>query len=358
VSIGNLPIWLNLVIFAISGAVIWWAGTKLEHYANLLSTRTGMGRAFVGVLLLAAATSLPELATTITAVVVLNDATLAANNLLGGVAMQTGLLVIADVARRDRIRPLTSFRPEFQLLIQGVGVLLLISIVAAGVSAGGKPALFSVSSWLLLLLPAYVGVMYLVYVHRHRPRWLPANSEYVDDDASPENSTNTKQDEPNDRAQRSLSRLWLLFGAFSLVVLIGGWFATHAAEAVAKQSGLGSAFIGATLLAVATSLPELSTTLSATRRGHYSVAMSNVFGSNAFDITLLVLADALFRNGTILAETESSMVFVAMIGATMTCVYVLGMLERADRTVLGIGWDSAIALVVYLSGMGILYTMK
>jgi cation:H+ antiporter len=356
------PSWVILVVFAISSGAIWWAGTRLEHYADVLSRLTGMGHAFTGVLLLAAATSLPELATTITAVAVLNDATLAVNNLLGGVAMQTALLVVADVIKRDRGRPLTSFEPQFQLLVQGVGLTLLICIVVAGASAEGKPAISSISGWLILMVLAYVGLMYLVYLHRNRPRWQPRTAELQDAEEPPEletarNAGGDPEGASNER-RPSRRRVWLLFAAFSSIVLVGGWFATHSAESIAQRSGLGSAFIGATLLALATSLPELSTTTSAVRRRHYSMAISNIFGSNAFDVTLLVLADALSRDGTILAHAEKSMIFVALVGAAMTCVYVLGILERADRTVLGIGWDSALALVLYVGGMAVLYTMR
>jgi cation:H+ antiporter len=88
------------------------------------------------------------------------------------------------------------------------------------------------------------------------------------------------------------------------------------------------------------------------------MATSNVFGSNAFDVTLLVPADALSRDGTLLAHAGNPMISVALVGAAMTCFYVLGILERADRTVLGIGWDSALALVLYVGGMAVLYTKR
>lgn len=100
----SLPLWANAVVFAIAGALIWWAGTRLERYTDEISDRTGIGQAFGGMLLLAVATSLPELVTTITAVAVLNNPTLAVHNLLGGVALQTGVLAIADATKRKRER--------------------------------------------------------------------------------------------------------------------------------------------------------------------------------------------------------------------------------------------------------------
>lgn len=102
----SLPLWLNAVLFLPAAAAIWWAGVRLERYADVIAQRTGLGQAFTGMLLLAAATSLPEVATTITAVAVLGNPTLAVHNLLGGVALQTGLLVVADLAIAGEMSPI------------------------------------------------------------------------------------------------------------------------------------------------------------------------------------------------------------------------------------------------------------
>ena len=135
---------LNGIIFAFSAALIWLAGTFLEKYADIISDRTGLGQAFTGVVLLSTATSLPEVATTITAVALLNNPTLAVYNLLGGVALQTAILAIADRAKH-RTGPLTYFRPRFVLLIQGVGLLMLLQLTIAGITAHGLPTVFSIT---------------------------------------------------------------------------------------------------------------------------------------------------------------------------------------------------------------------
>ena len=99
-SFNAYPLWINAMVYALSAGVIWWAGTRLERYADAISERTGLGRAFTGMLLLATATSLPEVATTVTAVVFVNNPILAVYNLLGGVALQTAVLVAADWTKR------------------------------------------------------------------------------------------------------------------------------------------------------------------------------------------------------------------------------------------------------------------
>ena len=171
-SFDSYPLWVNGFIFLFAAGTIWWAGTRLERYADAISDRTGLGQAFTGMMLLAAATSLPELATTVTAVVLLNNPTLAVCNLLGGVALQTGILVAADWAMRER-GALTYFTPRFILLIEVVGLLFLLQLTVAAISARGFPSIAAVSVWSVLIFVVYLGFMYLVYRSRGQPRWTP-----------------------------------------------------------------------------------------------------------------------------------------------------------------------------------------
>lgn len=344
---------VNAALFLVASVAIWWAGTRLEGISDRLAVRTGLGHAFVGVALLAAATSLPEVATTVTAVVLLDNPTLAVHNLLGGVALQIGLLIVADLAQRER-GALTYFSPRYSLLLQGVGLVLLLQVAIAGVAAKGAPTLASVSIWSALVLAAQVAVMYLTYRHRGRPRWTPTKDDDMPRGERPAGDSGNEAEEDD----TPLSRLWLGFGGMSALVLAGGWLATSAADVLAKQTGLGSAFLGATLLAVATSMPELSTTFTASRKGRYTLAISNIFGSNAFDVGLLFLADLLYRQGSVLAHAENTAIFVAGVGSAMTCLYLWGLVERENRTVGRLGWDSVAALIVYAGGVTVLYFIQ
>lgn len=344
---------VNVLVFVVSAALIWAAGTRLEAYSDEISRRTGLGEALGGMLLLAVSTSLPEVATTVTAIVVLENASLAVHNLLGGVALQTAILVGADALSKRR-GALTYFSPNFALLIQGIGLVLLLQLVVAGMAARGAPVVASVSLWLVALAVAYVGTVYLMYTHREKSPWTPAQL----DDAHAKESAETEGDEPSPALRRRpTSGLALRFALGSLLVLVGGFFAAHSADVLAEKTELGSAFLGATLLAGATSFPEVSTTIAASRRGRHATAVSNVFGSNAFTVCLVLLADVLFRGGSVLEHAEGSLVFVAALGAAMTCVYLWGLLERKNRTVFGVGLDSAAAAILYVGGMAVLYAM-
>ena len=358
-SMQSLPLWLLALLFLVAGGAIWRAGTRLEVRVSQISDRTGMGRAFAGMFLLATATSLPEVATTVSAIAFHGNPTLAIHNLLGGVALQTAMLVVADGVARKR-GALTSFAPRFVLLIQGVGLVMLLQLAVAALAAGGEPVISSVSLWTVVILAAHVVMMYLTWRYRGHPRWTPTP---VDDYPAGERpvEVNDVDDADDvgavDEDGPPLRALWLRFAGASVIVLVAGWLASGAADALAYRTGLGSAFLGATALALATSLPELSTTIAASRSGRYTTAISNIFGSNAFCVSLLFLADLLHRDGSVLAGAEPSIIFISAVGAIMTCIYLWGLMERSDRTVLGIGWDSAIALAVYTGAMAVLYAV-
>jgi cation:H+ antiporter len=111
-------------------------------------------------------------------------------------------------------------------------------------------------------------------------------------------------------------------------------------------------------VAISTSLPEVSTTIAAVRFGSYSLAVSNIFGSNAIDITLLFLADMLYRQGPILEAVDRSSMFAAAVGVVVTVVYLIGLIERADRTIWRLGIDSAAVLSMYLGSLVVLYLLR
>ncbi len=152
--------------------------------------------------------------------------------------------------------------------------------------------------------------------------------------------------------------LWLNLAIFAVAAavtwLVGTRLAVYA-DLIAERTGLGKAFIGLVLLAVATSLPELSTTIAAVRLGSYSMAISNIFGSNAIDVSLVFLADTLYRQGPILQAVDRSSMFVALAGIVLTCVYLVGLIERRDRVVLRMGLDSAAVLGLYAGTLVVLY---
>lgn len=344
----DLPLPLNLALFCVGAALIWWAGTRLERLTDAIAQRTGIGTAFAGLVLLAAATSLPEVATTITAVL-RGNVELATHNLLGGVAFQVVVLAIADAAGRRGA--LTAFAPSFGLLVQGVALLLMLGTAVGGLvlAARAQPTLplgpltLGLHPAVLLLPVLYFAAARATQRAETNPRWRAVGVSF-DDDGRDRGRAN----------QRGVRRLALFFVGFAAVILVGGWLSATVADVMAAQSGLSSGFVGATLLAVASSLPEVSTTVAATREGNEALAVSNVFGSNSFDVALLAVVSLMAADAFGRGPLEST-VFMASLGAVLTCLYLWGLLARAQRSVGRVGVDSIAVVVVYLAGMGALY---
>jgi cation:H+ antiporter len=372
-SFQNFPIWINLSIFAAAAAAIWYAGTRLERYTDAISQRTQLGKAFLGLLLLSTATGLPEIATTTTAILAGNRE-LALYNLFGSIIIQTAVLAGIDILVSKG--PLTRFTPDFAVLMQGVGLILVIAAALVGISldAGLSTTLNSESGLLtiglgpIIAFAAYLLVLYLSHQAEGQARWLPAEVTSGKDRSSKEkeqtyireqeeqsregdDKNHDKDDEQLEKLQKKpWSRLLLAFGGFALIVLVGGWAVATAGDALAQQTGLGASFVGFTLLSIATSLPEISTTTSAVRNGNYSLAYSNIFGSNAFDVALLLPA-ALIYQDVLFQEVPNAIIYAAGLGVVMTSIFIWGLLERKDWTILRMGWDSLSVLVLCVLGI-------
>ena len=166
------PVWLNALLFAVAAGGVWKSGAMLSRYVDLLADRTGIGKAFAGALLLGGATSLPELATTVTAATS-GAAELAGTNLLGGVVMQIAVLALIDaVALRGKA--LTFFSPQPALLMQGVMLIFMIALSVVALSSGELFTIAGVGFWPLLIGLAYIGVLWMIYRYEGAARWEPA----------------------------------------------------------------------------------------------------------------------------------------------------------------------------------------
>jgi cation:H+ antiporter len=340
------------IAFVVCAAGVWWAGGALAVRADLIADRTGIGRVFLGSVVLGIATSLPEIATTVSAAA--NGAgSLAGNNLLGGVAMQIAVLAAVDMFAL-RGRALTSFEPSSSVLLHGVFLLLLLTIAGAAiigpdVALGGR-----VSPWSLALAAVYGLALYSLVLHEREPRWVPRGEVA----RPPASAADLRGVLVAGYADTSLRRLVLEFAAYSFVVLAAGMGVAISGEAIAELTGLGQTLIGATLVAVATSLPEVSTTFNAVRIGAYSIAVGNILGTNTVEVALLLPADLFYGEGSIFAALDEASLMLTLLGAAVSLIYLWGVLERRDRTICNLGVDSALVLVTYLGGMVLFGTMS
>jgi cation:H+ antiporter len=337
-----LPLVANLGIFAVAAAIVWAAGTRLAAYADEIGGRTNLSQAFLGMMLLGMATSLPELATTLTGATI-GNAALVTGNLFGGVALQIAVLAIVDlIAVRGA---LTYVAPRPVLLFQGVMLLLLLATALAGAAVRDPIAIAGVGLTPMLLAAGYIMTVRATATGKYLPRWRP-----TDDDRH--GSAVADAPASDEQADVSTRTLLLRSAGIAVAILGAGWALTLTGDAMAEQTGLGASFVGVALVAASTSLPELSTSLGAVRHGNHEMAVSNVLGTNCLELALFLVADVAYRDGPILAATDQSAMLAASVAMIVTAILLLGMLERRNRTIGGMGLDSLVILVTY--GLGLL----
>lgn len=342
----SLSVSLNLAIFAAAAVLVWVAGTRLARYVDAVGDRTGLGEAFLGMVMLGVATSLPEVATTISGSLI-GNAELVTANLFGGVAMQIAVLAIVDViAVRGA---LTYVTPHPVLLFQGVMLLLLLSLATAGAALGDPISVVGVGLTPLLLAAGYLATLWVTSSEKHQPRWeathLPKKRKpRAEDDTSLDSASN--------------ARVYALCAAAAAVIFVAGWVLALTGDVLAEQTGLGSSFVGVALVAASTSLPEISTVLASVRQGNHQMAVSNILGTNCLEVALFLVADVAYRGGPMLAEAEPGAMLAAALGMLVTCILLLGLLLRRDRTIARMGWDSLAILIVYGAGLAGLYHLR
>jgi len=339
---GHLPFAANLAIFVAAAAAVWAAAIRLTRCADAIATRTGLGQEIVGLLLLGAATSLPELAVAVTATLQ-GSPVLTIGDLLGSAALNVVLLALADATVRKR--PLTSIQGSPKVLLVGVlGIVMMAVIVAPALT--GDVLVAGIGGWSWVMLLVYAGAVWIMGHSQAEAAWQPLRVEAHDGE------------EQATALQQGLAPLVRRSAAAAAVILVAGFLLARSGDALARQTGLGSTFFGMVFLACATSLPEASTVFSAVRLRRYAMAISDVLGTNLFNATIIVLVDALHPGGPVLLEAGPGASFAAVLALLLTALFLIGLIERRDRTVAGLGIDSVLALLTYAGGLGLLYALR
>jgi cation:H+ antiporter len=339
---------INAGIFCVGAVFVWRAGFRLSLIADRISNKTGIGQALIGLLLLAGVTSLPELAVAVSAASGGNER-LAVNNMLGGVAMQVALLGIADATIRDRA--LTAIIPDSVVLLQGALNVVLLSLVAIGILVGDI-GFAGAGLWSWAVAAGWLIAMWMLARNNQRQPWL-AN---IDEKARPPIHKDKDQESAGD--EPGLRALIFQAAVAAVVILVAGFVVTRSGEAIAEQSGLGQNFFGFVFVAIATSLPEVSTVLAAVRLGLFTMAISDILGTNLLNAALIFLVDLISPGPAVLGEVGEFAAAAALLGILVTAIYLVGLAERRDQHIFGMAYDSIVVLVVYLGGVGLLYTLR
>jgi cation:H+ antiporter len=344
----SLPPWANALIFLAAAAAVWIAGISLSNQTDVLSTRLHLGTALGGVVLLAVATNLPELAITASAALSGNIG-VAVGNILGGIAIQTVVLVVLDAFGKRGGRPLTYRAASLVLVVEGLVVMAVLVVVVAGSQLPDTLIAFRLGPAAVLIAALWVvGLLLIRRAHQALP-WHESG-EAPDNQPEPQGHSLHKTEEKATEKGISTAKSVTIFGAAALVTLAGGVALERSGDAIAGDIGLSGVLFGATVLAAATSLPEISTGLQSVRQGDDQLAISDIFGGNAFLPVLFLLA-TLLSGKAVLPQAQATDIYLTAVGLLLTAVYIAGLLFRPRGRIAGMGLDSLVVLVLYVIGL-------
>lgn len=344
----SLAVPLLVLIFAGCAAVIWVAGVRLSDSTDVLDDRLHLGSALGGVVLLAIATNLPEIAITVTAAAS-NHIGVAIGNILGGIAIQTLVLVALDVAGARRRAPLTYQAASLSLVLEASLVIAVLSVAVMGSQLPSSLQFGRVApASILIALIWLAGVLLLNRARGHLP-WQESG-EAPDNQGRPQGHSKHQKNQNATAKKVSTRRAVGVFSVAALATLAAGYFLEQSGDALAGHIGLSGVLFGSTVLAAATSLPELSTGITSVRLGDAQLAMSDIFGGNAF-LPVLFLVATLVSGQPVLPHAQSTDIYLTGLGMVLTVVYVFGLLFRPRRVIARMGPDSLVVLVLY--GLGV-----
>lgn len=329
--------------FAAAAGVIVIAGIKLVKYGDALGTRLRLGQAWVGLVLLAAVTSLPELVTSVSAAAVVREPRIALGNVFGSILFNTALLALIDAAEGQgslfaRAGRKLIFPIAFSLVLLSVAALALL---AHSLTPGLRLGPIGLETPLILVI--YVaGVQVLKRLGAEEtPPPAPAGAAGA-------------------AKQPLLAAIAAKYALTALAILWAGLNLAQAADALAAKHELSRTFVGATLVAVATSLPEMTCTFTAARRGLVDMAIGNIFGANAFNVVIIAVADIFYLPGSIMRaaiETKEvrPQVVAILFALLMGGIALVALRVRARRTIWRLGLPSVAILAAYLTAAYLIY---
>lgn len=335
----------SLLVFSICTALVWFSGARLAYLADALADRYRLAKSLVGLLFLSLATSLPEVATTLTAAVQ-QTSDLVLNNLFGGIALQTAILAMSDFWARGAI---TNYPRKANHALEATLLLLLLSVTLIFTNLGETFVVFNVGVGSVVIAVTYAGAIWLLRRYDNVSDWVPV--DLPDPEPLPFPA-------PSGLADTGDTGLVWQAVLACLAILVFGIVLVLFAERIADQSGLGTGFVGVTLLAAATSLPELTTSITAVRIGAYTMAISNIFGSNLIMLVLVFPADILLRSGPILQQASQTVGLALSFGIAVTAIFLVGLIVRRKPKIGPFGLDSVLVLLTFLASLAAYYYVR
>jgi cation:H+ antiporter len=317
--------------FAASAAVMVVAAIRMVQSADVISVRTGLGGFFIGTILVAMATSLPEIITSVSAV--FQDLpNLAAGDPFGSSMFNMFLLAIADFLVPHqrilrRVGTTHALTAALATYLTALAVLFVLVQSPLGIGWVGLDSLF--------LIGFYVGGVWLI---QQRSGHVTPPVEVPEEIPIP-----------------SMRRASVEFLLGAVVMMVASRYLVSSAAEIAAVTGLGTGFVGTTLFAFVTSLPELVSMYAAIQLNAFDMAVGNLFGSNAFNMVALGITDLFYVDGHLFSAIDTNFAIAGLIALILINMALLGNLARVERRLLFIEIDAALIVAIFLAGLAILY---
>jgi cation:H+ antiporter len=330
-----------LLQFILSSLVIVFVGSALTRCADAVAEKTKLGRLFVGSILLAGATSLPELFVDLSSIR-LGNADIAVGDLLGSSLMNLLILAVLDLTQYSRGRILS--RSSAAHALSGCMTILLTALAGMGILLSRQldtPVVAGMGPSVIAIFAAYLFAVRVVYY----------------DQRAAMGSGQAKEAAAASLPAMSLRTAGLGYAASAAVILIAAIHLAESAGELAELTGLGKTFLGTTLVAVCTSLPEMVTSLAAVRAGAFDLAVGNILGSNSFNLALLVPLD-IAAPGSLLESVAITHVFTALGTILATSLALMGQLHHVERRRPFLEPDAWLMIAVILATLLVIYQLR
>ena len=329
------------VILAATAAAIVFVSRFLASSADVIAIRTGLGRSFVGVVMLATATSLPELGTGVSSILLVDQPDLAAGDAFGSNLFNLLIIAIMDLVWRNG--PILTAVGSASIMIGALGIAAIAAAVAAILIHSQTPwaADWPVSPLSFVLLLVFLIGMFLIYKH---------------EDSSPVHGGGG--DEP-EYSTESLGRAFTTFFVAAAAIVGAAVVLANIGDRLAEEMGWEASFVGTQFLALSTSLPELATSYAAIKLGAPELAITNVLGSNLFNMGLvLFLDDVVYVDAPLWVGISDIHSLTAVVAVLMTGVVIVGLVMRPrGRPHRLFTYEAAVLIALYLAASVLVFSL-
>jgi len=326
---------LYILGFLACALVIFFAGKKLSFYGDLLADATGISKGWIGIILMASVTSLPELMVGIGSVAIVGSADLAVGDIIGSCAFNLGILAMLD-AFTPKHKPIFGIASQTHILNAGLGIIL-IALVGLTMFI---PHHIAITPWIALSSIIFIFV-YLISIR----------IIYYNEKNHP-NNEQLHQQKNNIPSTKTIIKKYILFSSLIIVVALAlPFFAEH----IAEITGLQKSFVGTFFLAISTSLPEIAVSIAAVRMGSIDMAVGNLLGSNIFNILILAIDDLFYTKGLLLQDASPSHLISILSTIIMSAIVIIGLSYHAKGKKFILAWDAVLIFIVYAINLFLLF---